>query len=336
MRPETLSGEPAASSDAAPMPGFGGASPMPGFSHQALFYSDTDEFLAAAVPFVEGALEREEAVMVAVTRPKTHALRSELGVGAQRVRFADMEQLGRNPARIIPAWRRFVDDHASPGHSVRGIGEPIWRGRGTDELAECRRHEALLNLAFANAPAWELMCPYDTSALDDDTLAAACHSHPYLSECGALCESDAYLPPELAPHPFGGELAEPDGQLFEIHFDLERLAIVRRLIVAHASAAGLTPTRTSDLVLAVNELASNSVSHGGGHGSLRIWRRGRSLICEVRDRGRIEDPLAGRREPGPEQPRGRGLWIANQICDLVQIRCGEGWGTAVRVHMQLP
>ena len=53
------------------------------------------------------------------------------------------------------------------------------------------------------------------------------------------------------------------------------------------------------------------------------------MICELRDRGRIEDPLAGRRAPGSEQLGGRGLWIANAVCDLVQIRAG-----AVRLHMK--
>ena len=56
-----------------------------------------------------------------------------------------MAVLGHNPARIIPAWRDFADAHAGP---IRGIGEPIWPGRGADELVECQLHESLLNVAF--------------------------------------------------------------------------------------------------------------------------------------------------------------------------------------------
>ena len=58
------------------------------------------------------------------------------------------------------------------------------------------------------------------------------------------------------------------------------------------------------------------------------------LVCSVRDRGRIEDPLVGRERPRAEQASGRGLWIANQLCDLVQIRSGE-LGTEVRMRMSL-
>ena len=87
-------------------------------------------------------------------------------------------------------------------------------------------------------------------------------------------------------------------------------------------------------MLAVGELAANSVRHGGGRGILRIWRTEAALVCEVRDRGHIDDPLVGRRRPPLAQLGGRGLWIANSVCDLVQVR-SNAQGTAVRVHMAL-
>ena len=86
-------------------------------------------------------------------------------------------------------------------------------------------------------------------------------------------------------------------------------------------------------MLAVAELAANSVRHGGGRGILRLWRENGSVICEIRDRGTIADPLAGRRAPTLEQLGGRGLWLANAVCDLVQVRTGPQ-GTAVRLHMK--
>ena len=91
---------------------------------------------------------------------KLALLREALGERADGVEFADMEVIGRNPARIIPAWRRFVSDHASGnGGGMRGIGEPIWADRGPDELAECQLHESLINLAFAAADSFRLVCP---------------------------------------------------------------------------------------------------------------------------------------------------------------------------------
>jgi anti-sigma regulatory factor (Ser/Thr protein kinase) len=87
-----------------------------------------------------------------------------------------------------------------------------------------------------------------------------------------------------------------------------------------------------DLVLAVNEVAANSIAHGGGSGTLRVWRDGGALVCEVSDRGHLDDPLADRRRPAPGQDGGRGLWLANQLCDLVQVR-SFATGTTVRLHM---
>jgi anti-sigma regulatory factor (Ser/Thr protein kinase) len=72
--------------------------------------------------------------------------------------------------------------------------------------------------------------------------------------------------------------------------------------------------------------------HGGGAGTLRLWREGGSLLAEVEDQGWIEEQLVGRLRPDIRREGGRGLWLANQLCDLVQIRSGER-GTVVRLHV---
>ena len=73
---------------------------------------------------------------------------------------------------------------------------------------------------------------------------------------------------------------------------------------------------------------------GGGSGTLRCWRDGESLVCEVKDSGHIQAPLIGRRRPQPEACSGRGVWLVNQLCDLVQIRSNPT-GSVVRVHKRL-
>jgi anti-sigma regulatory factor (Ser/Thr protein kinase) len=107
---------------------------------------------------------------------------------------------------------------------------------------------------------------------------------------------------------------------------------VRRLVSTEAARAGFTSASIADLVMAVGEVATNSIQHGGGAGTLRIWRDGDVLVCEIRDRGHFDDPLADRRRPAPRQDGGRGLWLVNQLCDLVQVRSFTT-GTTVRLHM---
>jgi anti-sigma regulatory factor (Ser/Thr protein kinase) len=120
----------------------------------------------------------------------------------------------------------------------------------------------------------------------------------------------------------------------EMRFGARELGSVRRLVSSYAEGCSLGEARMRNLVLAVNELATNSVRHGGGTGTLRMWREVDALVCEVEDAGHIADPLAGRVPPTPDQPSGRGLWVVNRLADLVEMRSGPN-GTVVRVHMRL-
>lgn len=281
----------------------------PGFRHEALIYHDADEFLAGVAPFLEEGLEAGEPVLVAVSRANADLLQAGLEPAAADVRFADMETIGRNPARIVPFWWDFVDEHG--GRRVRGVSESVWPGRSAAEVEECQRHEALLDVVFASSGTLSLLCPYDAGALGAAALAALGSSSP----------SDF----------FAGELnGQPPGTA-GFQFDRHDLAEVRRRVEESADAAGVPPAQASDLVVAASELAANSVAHGGGAGTLRVWTEGSSLVVEFQDGGTIEDPLVGCVRPTITQEGGRGLWLANQLCDLVQIRSGED-GTVIRLR----
>ena len=95
---------------------------------------------------------------------------------------------------------------------------------------------------------------------------------------------------------------------------------MRQDVLDHAAAAGVPAGRGADLALAVHEVAANSLEHASGKGSLRIWQDDEALVCEIRDAGRIQDPLVGRTLPAWDDEGGRGLWMANHLCDLVQVR----------------
>jgi hypothetical protein len=95
----------------------------------------------------------------------------------------------------------------------------------------------------------------------------------------------------------------------------------------------MDPVQVESLVLAVHEIAANSLSQGGSSGSYRVARRP-DPVCEIRDIGTIVEPPAGRGYPGSESVRGRGLWIATQLCDLVQVRTRSS-GSTVRMHLSL-
>src|SRR4051812_14044000 len=115
---------------------------MNGFRHQALLYEGEDGFLDGTLPFVRDGIDAGEPVFVVVAAAKLQALQERLGPTPPTVRFADMSEVGRNPACIIPAWREFVDAYRGTDRRLRGIGEPIGPERNAAELVECHRHEA--------------------------------------------------------------------------------------------------------------------------------------------------------------------------------------------------
>lgn len=303
-----------------------------GFRHEALFYADPDELLAATVPFVEEGIEAGEAVMVAMPRPSLELLKGNLDGEVEGVRFADMEQLGRNPARLIASWWDFLAPALRDRRGARGIGEPIWRGRSEAELDECQRHEALLNVAFADVAQLTFVCPYDTVNLSDEVLEEAERNHPALS--GSRGRSTEYRGGTDAPNPFAGELDPPQGRVDLLAFSARDLRAVRSFVEGRSREVGLAGPRLDDFVLAANEVATNSLRHGGGHGEVQVWGGAGALVCDFHDTGRFEQPLVGRRRPSHSQLSGRGLWIANQLCDLVQIRSSQA-GSLVRLQMAL-
>jgi anti-sigma regulatory factor (Ser/Thr protein kinase) len=302
------------------------------FAHDALFYEGIDGFLDAVLPFVREGLEAGEPTMVAVAGDRLTALRSALDGDGDGLLLVDMAGMGRNPARIIGRWHDFVAARGGGG-PLRGVGEPIWAGRSPEELVECQHHESLINLAFADVCDFRLICPYDVAALPEDVIDAARRSHPALVEGGARGASAEYAPPPPRL-PVDADLPAPPESAVPLAFGREDVSGVRRLVAARATEAGLSAARADDLMLAVSELATNSVRYGGGGGTLAMWADREAFVCEVRDAGRLDDPLVGRARPAAGQRSGRGMWLVNEVCDLVQVRSTDR-GTVVRLHLRL-
>lgn len=298
-----------------------------GFQHRALIYAGADEYLAGTMPFVHEALIAGEPLLIAVAEDKSELIVGELGPDAGRALFLDMQKVGHNPASIIPLWRDFVDDHGEM--PVRGIGEPAWAARSHAAMEECHCHEGLLNIAFAPGSEWSLLCPYDAESLSDKVLERVDLSHSHVLCQGRIEESVRF---EAEPDCLGGRLPPPRSRPDVLSFGIAELSEVRHRVARAAERAGLDPRGVADLVTAASELAANSVMHGGGSGTLRLWSEGDHLLAEVEDRGRIDEPLVGRLRPTISQEGGRGLWLANQLCDLVQIRSRAG-RTTVRLHL---
>lgn len=301
--------------------------------HDALFYADADDYLAGVLGFVRGGLERDEPVLVAVPGPNLELLRDGLTTDeGPLVRLRDMSVAGRNPGRIIgTVLSAFVAEH--PGRRVRIVGEPIWAGRTDEEYPACAEHEALINVALADAPA-HIQCPYDTSALPASVLTDATRTHPVLASCTDRWDSPTYADPVAVAASF-------DVPLPPVPVEADMLVIrastgpraARLLVHQAAELRGMAAERIADVRLVTQELAVNTLTHSGGEGLLQVWAADDHLVVQVQDGGRLTDPLAGRRLP--EAPHvGHGLFVVHQLADLVRIH-RESDATTVRAYFRL-
>lgn len=299
------------------------------YRHDALFYDGPDEFHTSVSAFLADAVAADEPTLVVAAADKIERLRQ--AIDADIVQFADMVEVGRNPGRIIPRWRAFVDTH--PSTTVRGVGEPITTARGRADLVEAQHMEALLNVAFTDADDFWLRCPYDVRALDATVIDEARRTHPFIVQGDSEVASDRYGGPEAATRSvLDAPLPEPAAPPVAFTLRPGRLRQFRSFVAEQAAAAGLERSRIEDLVLAANEVASNSLLYAGGGAEVRMWRD-RTVVCEVRDAGVITDPLVGRVLPGVDEHDSRGLWMVNHVCDIVQVR-STGRGSVVRLHVR--
>ena len=297
-----------------------------GLSHQAFFYRGQRDYLAQIKAFVGVGLANAEPALIAVPGHKVSVLRDHLGEGA---RYADMTQLGRNPALIIPQVQEFIDAH--PGQRVRYVGEPIWPGRSAAEMREAAWNEALINLAFSGT-AVTILCPYDAAGLPPSAVSGAGYTHPAILASGRPVPAAHYAGPGGVPPQCGQPLPRPPASAETLGYETD-LQPVRRLVASHARQVGLPAERAGDLVLAASEIAGNTLRHTSAGGTVQIWHTGAEILCQIQDQGWITDPLAGRIRQPPEE-RGHGLWVVNQVCDLVELRTGRS-GTTVRMHMSI-
>ncbi len=289
-----------------------------GLVHSALLYHSDREYLDLVGHFVGDGLAMNEPVLVAVSGDTLTLLRAELCGAAQGSRpglhLFDIAEVARNPSRFLAVQDSFASEH--PNRRVRIVSQLAWAGRTSDEFVACVQHEALVNGAFKDHRVTGL-CLYDARRLDEDVLASARVTHPLVWDCGSLQPSADYAPDDALASCNRPLRANPGAVTYTVTKS-EDLRLARSVAVNYAGWVGLSEDGIEDLQLIATELATNSLMYTDGACRLAFWRDDGHLICEARDSGRLEDPLAGRLNPGSSGPASRGLFLVNAISDLVR------------------
>jgi anti-sigma regulatory factor (Ser/Thr protein kinase) len=279
------------------------------------------------VSLLRDGLEQGDRTIVLAAQDKIDEVRAELGRSAEDVTLVPTDDHGRNPSRITAMLHSF--QAAGDGRRSTGVNEPALVGRSAAAQTEAEFADFLFNDRSLSSWPLSLVCVYDASALDARTLRAIEQSHAVIR---GRPDNPHYLP-DVALSVFTTLLEPPPALSRRLTVTAGGLAGARAFTRAVAQSYGIGPARVDDLELAANEVVTNSLRHGGGRADVAIWFGDGAVICDVRDGGYIADPLVGRIAPAPGAVGGRGLWLANHLCDLVQIR-SSGRGTVVRMFVE--
>jgi anti-sigma regulatory factor (Ser/Thr protein kinase) len=313
----------------------GEASGPDGFVHQALIYDSDSEFMDVALPFVEEGLSAKQPSLVAVQARHIENLDAALGGMPDGVTLYPVEDWYETSARTREKFAGWAAERTNRGARARLMGEPPWALGHEAQVRDWARHESVINVAFASLPV-TFVCPYDARALPEEVLEHARGTHPETVDTGGSSPSGSYVD----PRDFCGRLdstveAQRRQPSLELQFGLEDLPAVRRLVGSFALDAGVTGSRTEEIVLAANEIATNAVIHGRPPATVRTWHADGEIIVEVTDAGDgIRDVLAGQLKPPAADLGGRGLWLTRLLCDAVEV-CDAG-GCAVTMHAATP
>jgi anti-sigma regulatory factor (Ser/Thr protein kinase) len=284
--------------------------------HAAFLYRTQQEYLDSLLPFISDAANADHAVLVASPAPKLAVLAKGLGQLAANVAMTDMIEVGRNPSRILgEVLSTFVDKHAD--QPVLIVGESMWPSRSEIEYPACVQHEVLLNRAFTRRDV-TVVCPYHVAQLDPEVIADAHRTHPVLWEGGIFQLDNAAYAPEATLARYNLPLSTDAAAVRYTARNLGDLGGARAFAGAYAQWFDLSPEQTADLQLIASELATASLTHVGGTCRLALWRHDGHVVCEARDDGSLDDPMAGRRPYGSDSDRGRGLYVVNAVADLVR------------------
>src|SRR3954454_1055956 len=196
------------------------------------------------------------------------------------------------------------------------------------------RYEAAANVAYEPYDVCAL-CPYDSSRLPDAVLQSARQTHPQTLVGSTTEPSPTFADPRAFVRRHS-EIERPPADALELPLEsTDDIAPARERVAQLAATAGLASSRTEELTVALSEVAANALAHGAAPRRLRVYTSDGAVVCHVHDAGQgPADPLAGYLLPDPMGLGGRGLWLAHQLCDIVEASCDQA-GAQVSLRVSL-
>lgn len=299
--------------------------------HGVAFYNSETVLMAQLTAVVTAALQNGQPLALALRPTTDRELRTALGGLPDAVQLARPDGLdGPSGQTLATRWARELRELTMSGQRSVSVVAEHWGAYDGADGSFWTELDAAANVALSDLPV-EMTCFYPTYPLHSSVLSGARRNHRVLRKGGRMVANADYRPPHevlrATPAPAPLLLGPPD---LRRSFRAWGLNEVRASVEETMRGAGFGPSRAEDVVLAVNEIATNSVEYGPGYAEICQWIDADGLVVEVHDRGVLDNPLPGLVAPHPGERRGRGVWIARQLCDLLHV-----WADAEGTHVRL-
>ena len=283
---------------------------MTPLSHVLRWYDGDDERVAVGADLVVDSLDAGEVPLVCLPVDACRAVRDRVGAHHDEVAYLPADVRYARPIDAMHALWRASRDAAARDRVLHSIGQVPLDGSPADE--RWFRYERAVNAVLADA-ALRATCLYDARAVSPERVDEVEAAHDVRRAQARRADA-----PPLLPRPPGTPL-------------LALSAVADPRTARHAVRGAVAGELAQTLELAVSELVTNAVLHGGGCADVVVWADATRAVVEVADCGAgFADTYADLRPPALPT-RGAGLWSSHLLADELCWRHEPGVGTTVRV-----
>ncbi len=249
-------------------------------THSTLLYDGPRQYADEVGGVLRDALLRGHRGLVIAPARRLDALRSALGRDADEVTFVE------DTVAYAPQWNvyRVLLDFAAQAPGVRtcAVAEQTLSARTPAEVVDYRRLEAAINVVFADANV-DLLCPYDAGTLPAHLLDIGLHTHDAMRADGLVSPNASYDEPLAMLAGLSAVVAAPRDAITVDCASPADVAGARRLVRSLGADLRLDPEVVADVALAVTEVLTNALLHGGPPAMLHVYESGPTWVCHVQD-----------------------------------------------------
>ncbi|PZS38101.1 MAG: hypothetical protein DLM62_15565 [Pseudonocardiales bacterium] len=302
------------------------------FVHVAALYASDEQLRDLLLPYLDEGLRHRENILAVISTDARRVLRDALGDAADRVQWdcsgVSYDRLGQ----MFEGFAGYLAQQHRAGVRTRVIGE-FDADSDPNRVSQYLRYESMANEIYAPY-GYPVVCLWDQRRYSPEVLAHVRAVHPQLLDTGGPIPNTEYrLPIDYLIRDQSSPAVAPVDLDLVVHLDsADDLGTLRRRLRSWGASCGMGDQDTDDIVIAVDEIATNALEHGQPPSCVRGWTTPDALFVQVDDQGRDFIPATtGYQRPSTDARRGRGIWIARHLADVLTTHTGPT-GTTVAMR----